>query len=299
MRCTIHMVSARRLLAVHRGRPGRPPGLVGARREAARRARHAGGRRRGARLPGRAARSSRPRSRPGWPPTASTGRSGPACSSGWTWCGCRRPAPGARRGRTCTGWPSTPCPVPDPAPSEAAGPGRAGRAATCAAFGPASAGDVAVVLRLERHGHPGGAGRAAAAPVPRRAGRRAGRRAATRRCRPADTPAPVRFLGQWDAVLLVHARRGQILPEQLPAAGVRHVDPAVGAHLPGRRAGGRHLALRRRARSGASRSTSWTRRSRAAAGRGGGPAGRLPPRRLTPTRPARRADEFSSARAAR
>jgi hypothetical protein len=29
----------------------------------------------------------------------------------------------------------------------------------------------------------------------------------------ADTPAPVRFLGQWDAVLLVHARRAQILPE--------------------------------------------------------------------------------------
>ena len=31
---------------------------------------------------------------------------------------------------------------------------------------------------------------------------------------PADTPAPVRFLGQWDAVLLVHARRAQILPEE-------------------------------------------------------------------------------------
>jgi hypothetical protein len=28
-----------------------------------------------------------------------------------------------------------------------------------------------------------------------------------------DTPAPVRFLGQWDATLLVHTRRGQILPE--------------------------------------------------------------------------------------
>ena len=28
-----------------------------------------------------------------------------------------------------------------------------------------------------------------------------------------DTPAPVRFLGQWDATLLVHARRAQILPE--------------------------------------------------------------------------------------
>jgi Winged helix DNA-binding domain len=31
---------------------------------------------------------------------------------------------------------------------------------------------------------------------------------------PPDRPAPVRFLGQWDAVLLTHARRGQILPER-------------------------------------------------------------------------------------
>lgn len=30
---------------------------------------------------------------------------------------------------------------------------------------------------------------------------------------PPDTPAPVRFLGQWDATLLVHTRRAQILPE--------------------------------------------------------------------------------------
>lgn len=29
-----------------------------------------------------------------------------------------------------------------------------------------------------------------------------------------DTPAPVRFLGTWDATLLVHARRTQILPEE-------------------------------------------------------------------------------------
>jgi hypothetical protein len=29
-----------------------------------------------------------------------------------------------------------------------------------------------------------------------------------------DSPAPVRFLGQWDAVLLVHARRAQVLPEE-------------------------------------------------------------------------------------
>ena len=31
----------------------------------------------------------------------------------------------------------------------------------------------------------------------------------------ADTPAPVRFLPTWDATLLVHARRTQILPEQV------------------------------------------------------------------------------------
>ena len=31
----------------------------------------------------------------------------------------------------------------------------------------------------------------------------------------ADTPAPVRFLPTWDATLLVHARRTQILPEEL------------------------------------------------------------------------------------
>ncbi|HEY5861295.1 MAG TPA: crosslink repair DNA glycosylase YcaQ family protein, partial [Actinomycetota bacterium] len=29
----------------------------------------------------------------------------------------------------------------------------------------------------------------------------------------ADTPTPVRFLPTWDATLLVHARRTQILPE--------------------------------------------------------------------------------------
>jgi hypothetical protein len=31
---------------------------------------------------------------------------------------------------------------------------------------------------------------------------------------PADTPAPVRFLGQWDAVLLGHAKRAQVLPDE-------------------------------------------------------------------------------------
>jgi hypothetical protein len=31
---------------------------------------------------------------------------------------------------------------------------------------------------------------------------------------PAATPVPVRFLGTWDATLLVHARRTQLLPEE-------------------------------------------------------------------------------------
>lgn len=31
---------------------------------------------------------------------------------------------------------------------------------------------------------------------------------------PEDIQAPVRFLGQWDAVLLVHVRRTQVLPER-------------------------------------------------------------------------------------
>ena len=30
-----------------------------------------------------------------------------------------------------------------------------------------------------------------------------------------DTPAPVRFIPTWDAILLAHARRTQVLPEQL------------------------------------------------------------------------------------
>lgn len=42
---------------------------------------------------------------------------------------------------------------------------------------------------------------------------------------PADTPAPVRFLGQWDAALLTHARRGQILPE-------RHRPRVFAANMP-------------------------------------------------------------------
>ena len=50
-----------------------------------------------------------------------------------------------------------------------------------------------------------------------------------------ETPAPVRFLPTWDAVLLVHARRAGVLPGGVPAADLLDEDAAVGRHLPRRR----------------------------------------------------------------
>ena len=103
-------------------------------------------------------------------------------------------------------------PPPDPWPSEAAGRRHlVGRYLT--AFGPASVRDVASFcgwtvtatravlgeIELRRYRDEGGGELVDVpeAPLPG-----------------PDTPAPVRFLGQWDATLLVHARRGQILPER-------------------------------------------------------------------------------------
>jgi hypothetical protein len=49
---------------------------------------------------------------------------------------------------------------------------------------------------------------------------------------PADVPAPVRFLGQWDANLLVHARRAQILPEEhRPRVFARNIPQSVPTFL--------------------------------------------------------------------
>ncbi len=62
----------------------------------------------------------------------------------------------------------------------------------------------------------------------------------------ADVPAPVRFLPTFDATLLVHARRTQILPERFRPLIFHYEEPAVGADVPGRRAGGGHLEARRR-----------------------------------------------------
>ena len=49
---------------------------------------------------------------------------------------------------------------------------------------------------------------------------------------PADTPAPVRFLPTWDAVLLVHARRTGILPEEYrPVIFSTKIPPSVPTFL--------------------------------------------------------------------
>jgi winged helix DNA-binding protein len=81
-----------------------------------------------------------------------------------------------------------------------------------AAFGPASAKDVASWTGLS-----GPALAAAFARIPLRTFRdeRGGELLDVRRAPLPDpeTPAPVRFLPTWDATLLVHARRTQILPE--------------------------------------------------------------------------------------
>lgn len=79
-------------------------------------------------------------------------------------------------------------------------------------FGPASAADVASFC-----GWPVPAARAVLARLDlRRFHDEAGRELLDVPGAPlpaADTPAPVRFLGPWEAVLLVHARRAQVLPE--------------------------------------------------------------------------------------
>ena len=64
---------------------------------------------------------------------------------------------------------------------------------------------------------------------------------------PADTPAPVRFLPWWDAVMLVHARRTGILPEEYRPVVFDNEEPAVRPDLPRRRPRGGGVALRRRA----------------------------------------------------
>ena len=59
-----------------------------------------------------------------------------------------------------------------------------------------------------------------------------------------QTPAPVRLLGTWDAILLAHARRANVLPERFRDR-VFHVRMPQSVHdLPRRWRGGGHLALR-------------------------------------------------------
>ena len=64
---------------------------------------------------------------------------------------------------------------------------------------------------------------------------------------PATTPLPVRFIGTWEALLLVHARRAEILAEDDRPRIFSTTDAAVVQHVPRRRDRHRHVALRGRA----------------------------------------------------
>ena len=63
-----------------------------------------------------------------------------------------------------------------------------------------------------------------------------------------ETPAPVRLLGTWDAILLAHARRAEHPARALPRPRVPRPHAAVGDDLPRRRRGRGHVALRGRPR---------------------------------------------------
>ena len=73
-----------------------------------------------------------------------------------------------------------------------------------------------------------------------------------------ETPAPVRFLPTWDAVLLVHARRTGVLPEEHRPRIFSTKMPQSVAHLPRRRRRRRHLAASTTAASAGSRSAAST-----------------------------------------
>jgi len=63
-----------------------------------------------------------------------------------------------------------------------------------------------------------------------------------------ETPPALRFLPTWDAVLLVHARRNGVLPEEYRPHVFFDEDPAFGGDVPRRRRRGGDLAIRQWAR---------------------------------------------------
>ena len=91
----------------------------------------------------------------------------------------------------------------------------------------------------------------------------------------ADTPAPVRFLPVWDATLLAHARRTQILPEEYRSR-VFGTKPAVGADVSDRRPGSGDVDVHERGRVVVAPFAPGPGRE-ARGGRGGRAAGHLPP----------------------
>ena len=249
MRSTIHMVAARRLRPVHRRGPAGPAGAVAARPTSVppgstcRRSPDAvrGYLADGPLTPGRARRAAGGRR----VPERACGRA-PSCGS--TCCGCRPPAPGRSRGRTSSRWRSTVLAAATPAPSTRRA-GAARHGATCGRSGPRPPRTSRRSAGLDGHRRAAGAGALRAAAVPRRGGRRAGRRA--RRAAAGRRHAGAGAVPGHRGTRRCSCTRGapQILPEALPAAGVRDVHAALGADVPRRRPGRGHLALRRWAAS--------------------------------------------------
>ena len=160
--------------------------------------------------------------------------------SGSSWCGCRRRAPGSIGAPISTDLPTSGCRGSTWRRSRGSS---TSFAATSEHSDPPHFGHrrwMGVNVGQMRRGRTDGA-----APVPRR-GRQAAGRPSGRALPDPETPAPVRFLAVWDATLLVHARRTEILPEALRPRIFNTEDAALVQHLPGRRAGRRHVAPRER-----------------------------------------------------
>ena len=88
-----------------------------------------------------------------------------------------------------------------------------------AAFGPATAADMADVVAADRLPRGASSGCARAADVPRRAGPRAASTSPTRPLPDPDVPAPARFLPEYDNVLLSHADRSRFTRDDVRRAG--------------------------------------------------------------------------------
>ena len=209
MRSTIHLVSARDywplMLAVER--PRRDWWLKANRDGLGARDMSAAARRLRPRLAGGHAAPRRGRG------AGRQARRRPASATGCTSCASRRRARGSAAGRTSTRWPRTGSARPRsrrrrgrgrprgaPLPRRLRARPRSPRSPTGPACPAAAVAPALERLRLRRFAAEDGEELVdlPRAPLP-----------------DPETPAPVRLLGTWDAILLAHARRAEILPERI------------------------------------------------------------------------------------